>query len=293
MAWLPATPVSSLPCAIASLARLERADLRFEIADRAPEEIGALAERVEAALETVCPAIGVENVLTGIEKLAARFGLELPDADVLEADILEMAGWPAEDWIAGFRGVWSSFRSGYRRFPTVGDFRAAAGQASPISGTAALRRLAMALRQEQQIRAREIAHRRRQKEKEAETARRQQAVALTSPPVAPATPAVPPSPAPASTPISVTLVDPQVDLARARPLPQMTRTIPKTFTRDWMATVPHTRVCEGQEAAFFSKPPRAKSSIREPRRFHDCGSGRGGGAEAWQTLHYSNRVTPI
>ena len=181
MAWLPETPVSSLPCAIASLARLERADLRFEIADRAPEEIGALADRVEAALENACPAIGVENVLTGVEKLAARFGLELPDADVLEADILEMAGWPAEEWIAGFRGIWSSFRSGYRRFPTVGDFRAAAGQASVDGGTAALRRLAMALRQEQQIRAREIAFRRRQKEKELETARRQQAMAAAAP----------------------------------------------------------------------------------------------------------------
>ena len=82
MAWLPATPVSSLPCAIASLARLERADLRFEIADRTPEEIGALADRVEAALENACPAIGVENVLTGIEKLAARFGLEWAPAPV-------------------------------------------------------------------------------------------------------------------------------------------------------------------------------------------------------------------
>ncbi len=173
--------MSSLPCAIASLARLERADLRFEIADRTPEEIGALADRVEAALENACPAIGVENVLTGVEKLAARFGLELPDADVLEADILEMAGWPAEEWIAGFRGIWSSFRSGYRRFPTVGDFRAAAGQASVDGGTAALRRLAMALRQEQQIRVREIAFRRRQKEKEAETARRQQAMAIAAP----------------------------------------------------------------------------------------------------------------
>lgn len=292
-AWLPATPASSLPCAIASLARLERADLRFEIADCAPEEIGALAERVEAALETVCPTIGVENVLTGIEKLAARFGLELPDADMLEADILEMAGWPAEDWIAGFRGVWSSFRSGYRRFPTVGDFRAAVGPASATGGTASLRRLAMALRQEQQIRAREIAHRRRQKEKEAETARRQQAAALAAPPVAPATPAVPTCPAPVSTTISVTPDDPQVDLARAQPSSQTTRAIPKSFKRDRSAGAPHTRVCEGQDSAFFSKRPRMKSSIREPKRSHDCGSGRAGGAEAWQTIHYSDRVMPI
>ncbi|AWJ85800.1 hypothetical protein TSH58p_19795 (plasmid) [Azospirillum sp. TSH58] len=290
MAWLPATPASSLPCAIASLARLERADLRFEIADRTPEEIGALAERVEAALETACPAIGVENVLTGIEKLAARFGLELPDADMLEADILEMAGWPAEDWIAGFRGVWSSFRSGYRRFPTVGDFRAAAGQASVTGGTAPLRRLAMALRQEQQIRAREIAHRRHQKEKEAETARHQQAAALAAPP---ATPTIPPHPAVVSAPIAATSDDPQVDLAPTPPLPQTTPVIPKIFTRDRSVNSAHTRVCEGQGSAFFSKRPRIKSSTREPKRLHDCGASQGGGTEAWQTLYYSNRVTPI
>ncbi len=261
MAWLPATPGSSLPCAIASLARLERADLRFEIADRAPEEIGALAERVEAALETACPAIGVENVLTGIEKLAARFGLELPDADMLEADILEMAGWPAEDWIAGFRGVWSSFRSGYRRFPTVGDFRAAAGQASVSGGTASLRRLAMALRQEQQIRAREIAHRRRQKEKEAETARRQQAAVLAAPP------ATPPRPAEVvSAPVTATPDDPPVDLASVQPLSQTTSVLLKSFTRDRLANFAHTRVCEGQGYAFFSKKPCKKSSSREPVR---------------------------
>ncbi|QCO18732.1 hypothetical protein D3869_25945 (plasmid) [Azospirillum brasilense] len=285
MAWLPATPASSLPCAIASLARLERADLRFEIADRAPEEIAALAERVEAALETACPAIGVENVLTGIEKLAARFGLELPDADVLEADILEMAGWPAEDWIAGFRGVWSSFRSGFRRFPTVGDFRAAAGQASRSDGTASLRRLAMALRQEQQIRAREIAHRRRQKDREAEMADRQRAAAL----VLPVTQAVA---------VSDTPDDPQEDLAPAHPLSpqnvsQKNPAMPKSFPRDRLVNFIHTRVCEGQGSAFSNKRPRMKSSAREPVRLHDCGAGWGNGTEAWQTLHYSKRVMPI
>ncbi|WP_345772426.1 hypothetical protein [Azospirillum baldaniorum] len=289
MAWLPATPASSLPCAIASLARLERADLRFEIADRAPEEIGALAERVEAALEGVCPAIGVENVLTGIEKLAVRFGLELPDADVLEADILEMAGWPAEEWIAGFHGVWSSFRSGYRRFPTIGDFRAAAGQASVTSGTAALRRLAMALRQEQQLRAREIAHRRHQKEKEAETARRQQAAALA----APATPTATTRPAPVSPPVSVTPDDAQVVLASAPPRSQMRLVVPKVLIRDRSANDPHTTVCQGYEHVSFNKRPRTKSSVREAKYANDCGSRRRAGAKAWQTLHYSNRVTPI
>lgn len=183
LTWLPATPTFSPPSAIVSLARLDRVDLRFEIGDRTPEEIGALAGRVEALLDGVSPSIGVANVLTGIEKLASRFGLELPDADVLEADVLEMAGWPAEDWIAGFRGVWSSFRSGYRRFPTVGDFRAAAGQAATgrQQCVAALRRLAAALRQEQQLRTREIDFRRRQREREAETALRQQAAALRPP----------------------------------------------------------------------------------------------------------------
>ncbi|MFC5356575.1 hypothetical protein [Azospirillum himalayense] len=293
MAWLPATPASSLPCAIASLARLERADLRFEIADRAPEEIGALAERVEAALEGICPAIGVENVLTGIEKLAVRFGLELPDADVLEADILEMAGWPAEEWIAGFRGVWSSFRSGYRRFPTVGDFRAAAGQASVTGGTAALRRLAMALRQEQQIRAREIAHRRHQKEKEAETARRQQAAALAAPPVPPVTPTVTTPPAPVSTPVSVTPHDAQVVLAPAQPPSQMRLIVPKVLIRDRPANDPHTTVCQGHDHVPFSKQSRTKSSIRETKYANDCGVRRRGEAKAWQTLHYSNRVTLI
>ncbi|WP_451996479.1 hypothetical protein [Azospirillum argentinense] len=287
MAWLPATPASSLPCAIASLARLERADLRFEIADRAPEEIGALAERVEAALEGACPAIGVENVLTGIEKLAARFGLELPDADVLEADILEMAGWPAEEWIAGFRGVWSSFRSGYRRFPTIGDFRAAAGQASVTSGTAALRRLAMALRQEQQLRAREIAHRRHQKEKEAEIARRQQAAALAAPPVAPATPTATTRPAP------VTPDDAQVVLAPAQPPSQMRRVVSKVLIRDRSANGPHTTVCQGHDHLSFNKRPRTKSSVREAKYANDYGLHRRAGAKAWQTLHYSNRVTPI
>ncbi|WP_454020979.1 hypothetical protein [Azospirillum sp. Marseille-Q6669] len=293
MAWLPATPASSLPCAIASLARLERADLRFEIADCAPEEIGALAERVEAALEGICPLIGVENVLTGIEKLAARFGLELPDADVLEADILEMAGWPAEEWIAGFRGVWSSFRSGYRRFPTVGDFRAASGQASVTSGTAALRRLAMALRQEQQLRAREIAHRRHQKEKEAETARRQQAAALAAPPVAPATPTATTRPAPVSTPVSVTPDDAQVVLASAQPRSQMRLVVPKVLIRDRSANDLHTTVCQGHDHVSFSKQTRMKSSVREAKYTNDCGSRRKAGAKAWQTLHYSNRVTPV
>ena len=183
LTWLPATPTFSPPSAIVSLARLDRVDLRFEIGDRTPEEIGALAGRVEALLDDVSPSIGVANVLTGIEKLAARFGLELPDADVLEADVLEMAGWPAEEWIAGFRGVWSSFRSGYRRFPTVGDFRAAAGQAATgrQQRVAALRRLAAALRQEQQLRVREIDFRRRQREREADIAVRQQAAALCPP----------------------------------------------------------------------------------------------------------------
>lgn len=286
MAWLPATPASSLPCAIASLARLERADLRFEIADRAPEEIGALAERVEAALETACPAIGVDNVLTGIEKLAARFGLELPDADMLEADILDMAGWPAEEWIAGFRGVWSSFRSGYRRFPTVGDFRAAAGQASRTDGTAALRRLAMALRQEQQLRAREIAHRRRQKEKEAETARRQQAAALIAAP-GPARPVPVPAPEP------VLSDDAQVERPTLPFADQTPPAAPKSFARDRSHDARHTRVCEGKRSARFSKPSRTKSSVRELRRFHDCRSGQSGGSEAWQPYHYSDSVAPI
>ncbi|WP_247883372.1 hypothetical protein [Azospirillum brasilense] len=286
MAWLPATPASSLPCAIASLARLERADLRFEIADRAPDEIGALAERVEAALETACPAIGVENVLTGIEKLAARFGLELPDADMLEADILEMAGWPAEEWIAGFRGVWSSFRSGYRRFPTVGDFRAAAGQASVTDGTAALRRLAMALRQEQQLRAREIAHRRRQREMEAETARRQQAAALVAPPV-------PTRPAPVSAATPSLSDDPQMERPALRSADQTPPTTPKSFTMDHVPESLHTRVCEGKGLVLFNKYSRTKSSTREPRRSQDCGVGPGYRSEAWQSLHYSNGAVPI
>ncbi|WP_449229345.1 hypothetical protein [Azospirillum argentinense] len=286
MAWLPATPASSLPCAIASLARLERADLRFEIADRAPEEIRALAERVEAALESACPAIGVENVLTGIEKLAARFGLELPDADMLEADILEMAGWPAEEWIAGFRGVWSSFRSGYRRFPTVGDFRAAAGQASVTDGTAALRRLAMALRQEQQLRAREIAHRRRQKEMEAETARRQRAAALIAAPV-------PTRPSPVSAPEPVLSDDAQVEASSVQSMDQTPPATPKSFARERSPNALHTRVCEGKGSVVFNKSSRTKSSIREPRRSQDCGFGRSIRSEAWQSLHYSNRATPI
>ncbi|WP_247888461.1 hypothetical protein [Azospirillum brasilense] len=286
MAWLPATPVSSLPCAIASLARLERADLRFEIADRAPDEIGALAERVEAALETACPAIGVENVLTGIEKLAARFGLELPDADMLEADILEMAGWPAEEWIAGFRGVWSSFRSGYRRFPTVGDFRAAAGQAARTDGAAALRRLAMALRQEQQLRAREIAHRRWQKEMEAETARRQEAAALVAPPV-------PPRPAPVSAETPILSDDAQMERPPVRSADQTPPTTPKSFAKDRVPEALHTRVCEGKGSIIFNKYSRTKSSIRETRRSQDCGVGPSRRSEAWQSLHYSNRAAPI
>ncbi|MDQ2103610.1 hypothetical protein [Azospirillum isscasi] len=278
MAWLPATPASSLPCAIASLARLERADLRFEIADCKPEEIGALAERVEAVLEAACPAIGVENVLTGIEKLAARFGLELPDADVLEADILDMAGWPAEEWIAGFRGVWSSFRSGYRRFPTVGDFRAAAGQASVDGGMAALRRLALALRQEQQFRAREIAFRRRQKEKEAETARRQQAMALE---------------ASMAAPLSPVQDDSQMNMAAARPLAEATVAARKTLPKDLTTKGIHTTVCRGGRPLSFSKSRRMKSSPPETGRSQDCGRGSGGAAMAWQALQYSDRGTPV
>ncbi|KAA0679004.1 hypothetical protein [Roseomonas genomospecies 6] len=290
MAWLPATPVSSLPCAIASLARLERADLRFEIADRTPEEIGALAHRVEAALENACPAIGVENVLTGIEKLAARFGLELPDADVLEADILDMAGWSAEEWIAGFRGVWSSFRSGYRRFPTVGDFRAAAGQASVDGGTAALRRLAMALRQEQQIRAREIAFRRRQKEKEAETARRQQAMAVAAPMPVPALPA----------PVSARPEGPQGETVAAQPLPQTSHAaagpsvaVPKFFQNSRTTKDFHTTVCNDGRPALSSKSPHLKSAYPETKRSKDRSRGRGTGAMARQGVQYSDRLVSL
>ena len=284
--------MSSLPCAIASLARLERVDLRFEIADRTPEEIGALADRVEAALENACPAIGVENVLTGIEKLAARFGLELPDADVLEADILDMAGWSAEEWIAGFRGVWSSFRSGYRRFPTVGDFRAAAGQASVDGGTAALRRLAMALRQEQHIRAREIAFRRRQKEKELETARRQQAMAAA----APMPPPVPALPAPAS----ARPEEPQEATVPAPPIPQTshaaadpTVAVLKFFQNSRSTKDFHTTVCDVGRTVLCSKGSRLKSSHPETKRSKDRSRGRGTGAMARRGIQYSDRsVSP-
>lgn len=282
--------MSSLPCAIVSLARLERADLRFEIADRTPEEIGALAGRVEAALENACPAIGVENVLTGIEKLAARFGLELPDANVLEADILEMAGWSAEEWIAGFRGVWSSFRSGYRRFPTVGDFRAAAGQASVDGGTAALRRLAMALRQEQHIRAREIAFRRRQKEKEAETARRQQAMAVTVPMPVLALPA----------PVSARPEGPQEETVPAQPLTQTPHAtaspsvaVPKFFQNSRSNKDFHTTVCSGGRPVLSSKYPHLKRSHPETKRSKDRPRGGGTGAMAWQGVQYSDRAVTL
>lgn len=281
--------MSSLPCAIASLARLERADLRFEVADRTPEDIGALAERVEAALENACPAIGVENVLTGIEKLAARFGLELPDADMLEADILEMAGWPAEEWIAGFRGVWSSFRSGYRRFPTVGDFRAAAGQASVDGGTAALRRLAMALRQEQQIRAREIAHRRRQKEKEAETARRQQAMALAVPTPPPVLAPRPPMHAA----MSGVQDDPQVEMVPVQPPAQSKVADRKTSQKNRTSDACHTRVCRGERSVFFSRISPTKSSVPETMGFRDFERRQADGAMVWQAIQYSDRVTPL
>ena len=274
LTWLPATPTFSPPSAIVSLARLDRVDLRFEIGDRTPEEIGALAGRVEALLDGVSPTIGVANVLTGIEKLAARFGLELPDADVLEADVLEMAGWPAEEWIAGFRGVWSSFRSGYRRFPTVGDFRAAAGQAATgrQQRVAALRRLAAALRQEQQLRARDIEFRRRQREREAEAALRQQAAARYLP--TPAPQEIPDHPAPSVQEVESTPA-PLAPLPPTRPsadhgsqhmvvcLPDAVPTYPKSVA---------DRTGSGHTAVCVSPPylkPSKRLSFRTDRKNHN------------------------
>ena len=126
-----ATAKPSPPCGFASLARLDAADLRFETQDLAPDEIGALADRVEQAIGTLTPPIGVENVLIGLEKLADRFALELPDADLLEADVRAMADWPADRWMAAFDAVWAAFRSGWSRFPTLGDFREALGALPP------------------------------------------------------------------------------------------------------------------------------------------------------------------
>ena len=171
----------SLPCAFASLASLEVADLRFETQDLSPEEIGALAERVEQAVGALTPPIGIENVLIGLEKLADRFALELPDAELLEADVRAMADWPADRWMAAFDAVWSNFRSGWSRFPTLGDFRDAhAALPAPAESRAAddLRRLASRLRQEQQLRARTEEQRRRARAREAALAERQRELAL-------------------------------------------------------------------------------------------------------------------
>lgn len=175
-----ATAKPSLPCAFASLASLEVADLRFETQDLSPDEIGALAERVEQAIGTLTPPIGIENVLIGLEKLADRFALELPDAELLEADVRAMADWPADRWMAAFEAVWSNFRSGWSRFPTLGDFRDALATLPAVGESRAaddLRRLASRLRQEQQLRARTEEQRRRARAREAALAERQRELA--------------------------------------------------------------------------------------------------------------------
>ncbi|MDR6772744.1 hypothetical protein J2Y49_003488 [Azospirillum sp. BE72] len=175
-----ATAKPSLPCAFASLASLEVADLRFETQDMSPDEIGALADRVEQAIGTLTPPIGIENVLIGLEKLADRFALELPDAELLEADVRAMADWPADRWMAAFEAVWSNFRSGWSRFPTLGDFRDALAALPAVGESRAaddLRRLASRLRQEQQLRARTEEQRRRARAREAALAERQRELA--------------------------------------------------------------------------------------------------------------------
>lgn len=177
---LSATAKPSLPCGFASLASLDVADLRFETQDLSPEEIGALAERVEKAIGALTPPIGIENVLIGLEKLADRFALELPDADLLEADVRAMADWPADRWMAAFDAVWANFRSGWSRFPTLGDFRDALAALPAMAESRAaddLRRLASRLRQEQLLRVRTEEQRRRARAREAAMAERQRELA--------------------------------------------------------------------------------------------------------------------
>lgn len=167
--WLPETRTPSPPSALVSLARLEVVDLRFETQDLTPDELGALADRVDSAIDRLVPPIGADNVLIGVEKLASRFQLELPDAALLEADILAMADWPADRWMAAFRRIWADFRSGWSRFPSVGDFRAAL-DATPAPDASRqmddLRRLSSRLRQERSLRARALEQRRRMRERE-------------------------------------------------------------------------------------------------------------------------------
>jgi hypothetical protein len=167
--WLPETRTPSPPSALVSLARLEVVDLRFETQDLTPDELGALADRVDSAIDRLVPPIGTDNVLIGVEKLASRFQLELPDAALLEADILAMADWPADRWMAAFRRIWSDFRSGWSRFPSVGDFRAALDATSAPDASRQmddLRRLSSRLRQEQSLRSRTLEQRRRMRERE-------------------------------------------------------------------------------------------------------------------------------
>jgi hypothetical protein len=167
--WLSETRTPSPPSALVSLARLEVVDLRFETQDLTPDELAILADRVDAAIDRLVPPIGADNVLIGVEKLASRFRLELPDAALLEADILAMADWPADRWMAAFRRIWSDFRSGWNRFPSVGDFRAAL-DAMPVPETSRqrddLRRLSSRLRQERSLRMRALEQRRRIRERE-------------------------------------------------------------------------------------------------------------------------------
>ncbi|WP_298375163.1 hypothetical protein [Azospirillum sp.] len=166
---MPETRTPSPPSALVSLARLEVVDLRFETQDLTPDELGTLADRVDKAIDRLVPPIGAENVLIGVEKLASRFQLELPDAALLEADILAMADWPADRWMAAFRRIWADFRSGWSRFPSVGDFRAVL-DATPAPDASRrmddLRRLSSRLRQEQSLRARTLEQRRRVRERE-------------------------------------------------------------------------------------------------------------------------------
>lgn len=167
--WLPAITTPSRPCALASLARLDLVDLRFETQDLTPEALEALASRVEAAAGDLMPSIGVDNVLIGLEKLATRHRLALPDPDLLEADVRAMAEWPTERWMAAFQRIWTEFRSGWSRFPTLGDFCAALEGTTP-SDTARrtddLRRLSSRLRQEAGFRRRAIEQRRRMRERD-------------------------------------------------------------------------------------------------------------------------------
>jgi len=80
----------------------------------------ALPEAIRLTRESLEPNDPAE-VLSALQIMANRRGLQLPDDLALDLDVELMSEWPQDLWRKAFKAVWSNFS--YRRFPEVPDFK--------------------------------------------------------------------------------------------------------------------------------------------------------------------------